>query len=46
MLRSSLKQHLSTLEALGIDPSLRAENLEAKKYIELAKAIDSLSCGS
>lgn len=46
MLRSSLKHHLALLEKIGIDPSLRAENLTAKKYIELAKAIDSLSRGS
>jgi len=37
MLRSSLKDYLPLLEAAGIDPALRAENLSVDAYIELAR---------
>jgi 16S rRNA (adenine1518-N6/adenine1519-N6)-dimethyltransferase len=36
MVRSSLKDYLPALEALGIDSSLRAENLTVQNYIDIA----------
>ena len=41
MLRSSLADHAGALEALGIDPSLRAEALSVSDFIRLARFIDS-----
>lgn len=38
MLRSSLKDYLPVLEGLGIDPTLRAENLSVDDYIRIACA--------
>ncbi len=38
MLRSCLKSHLPALEALGIDPTLRAENLTPLQFVALAIA--------
>lgn len=39
MIRSSLKQYLPQLEELGIDTTLRAENLSVENYVGLAKII-------
>ncbi|MGH1397676.1 MAG: 16S rRNA (adenine(1518)-N(6)/adenine(1519)-N(6))-dimethyltransferase RsmA [Alphaproteobacteria bacterium] len=37
MIRSSLKDYAETIDALGLDPQLRAENLDVVSYIKLAK---------
>ncbi len=37
MIRSSLKDYLPAIEALGIDPTLRAENLTVQQYLDIAK---------
>lgn len=37
MIRSNLKEHLPTIERLGIDPTSRAENLTVSDYIALCK---------
>ncbi|MGB4107454.1 MAG: 16S rRNA (adenine(1518)-N(6)/adenine(1519)-N(6))-dimethyltransferase RsmA [Alphaproteobacteria bacterium] len=37
MIRGSLKDYAEGLERLGIDPTLRAENLSVENFIELAK---------
>lgn len=37
MLRSSLKSYLPQMEALGIDPAQRAEDLSVDSYIKLAR---------
>lgn len=37
MIRSSLKDYAGKIEALGIDPALRAENLSPADFINLAK---------
>lgn len=39
MIRQTLKKHLALLDDLGIDPTLRAENLTLKNYIEIAKKL-------
>ncbi len=39
MIRSSLKQYAAQIEALGIDPTLRAENLTLEDYLNLANSI-------
>lgn len=39
MIRSSLKDYMEHIEALGFDPTLRAENLSVEQYIDLAKRI-------
>ncbi len=36
MVRSSLKDHLGALNALGIDPTKRAENLSVEDYLNIA----------
>lgn len=37
MIRSSLKDYADKIEALGIDPTLRAENLSLQDFIKLAQ---------
>lgn len=39
MLRSSLKNYVAAMEACGIDPTLRAENLTTEQYCDLANYI-------
>lgn len=39
MIRSSMKQFIDVLEELGIDTSLRAENLSVENYIAIANKI-------
>lgn len=41
MIRASMKPYLSVIEALGLDPTLRAENLTVSDFIALADKIDS-----
>ncbi len=36
MIRSSLKDYMGAIEALGIDPSSRAENLTVEDYVRIA----------
>ncbi len=36
MIRSSLKDHMPAIEALGIDPQKRAENLSVQEYLDIA----------
>lgn len=38
MIRTSLKPYLEKLEKLGIDPTLRAENLSVEDYLKIANA--------
>lgn len=40
MIRSSLKEYLPHIEALGIDPTQRAENLSVSDYVELARRVE------
>lgn len=37
MIRSSLKAHMDMIEKLGIDPTVRAENLSVQNFIKIAK---------
>ncbi len=37
MIRSSLKEYMPIIEALGIDPTKRAENLSVEDYLAIAK---------
>lgn len=37
MLRSSMKGYLSVLDALAIDPTLRAENLDVETFVRMAR---------
>lgn len=37
MIRSSLKEYLPAIEALGIDPTKRAENLSVEDFLAIAK---------
>ena len=37
MIRSSLSDYAEAIEAIGLDPTLRAEDVEVKDYVELAK---------
>lgn len=39
MIRSSLKEYIGVIEDLGIDPTLRAENLTVQDFIAIAKKI-------
>ena len=39
MIRSPLKEHIGILQDMGIDTTLRAENLDIQTYIELARRI-------
>lgn len=39
MIRSSLKHYMAALETLGLDPTLRAENLTVEDYINLARLV-------
>lgn len=41
MIRVSLKPYVPILETLGIDPSLRAENLSVQEFARIACAIDA-----
>lgn len=41
MIRTSLKNYLPEIELLGIDPTLRTENLGVEDYVRLAKAVES-----
>ncbi len=41
MIRSSLKEYLPYIEKLGIDPTLRAENLSVNDYVGLAKMVEA-----
>ncbi len=36
MIRSSMKPYLAQIEALGIDPTLRAENISVEQYLQIA----------
>ncbi len=36
MVRSSLRDYISAIEALGIDPQLRAESLTVDQYLDIA----------
>ena len=36
MIRQSLKNHMDKIEALGLDPTLRAENLQITDFVKLA----------
>lgn len=40
MIRASLKPHLDAIEALGLDPTLRAENLSVEDFVALAAHIE------
>lgn len=40
MIRQSLKAYMPIVEALGIEPTLRAENLKIEDFIALAQKID------
>ena len=40
MIRASLKLHLNAIEALGLDPTLRAENLSVADFVALAEQIE------
>jgi 16S rRNA (adenine1518-N6/adenine1519-N6)-dimethyltransferase len=40
MIRQSLKPYVSLFEELGIDPTLRAEDLSVEQFIQLARRID------
>lgn len=40
MIRASLKPHLAAIEALGLDPTLRAENLSVDDFVALAAYIE------
>ena len=40
MIRQSLKPYIKAVEELGIDPTLRAENLKIEDFIALAQKID------
>ncbi len=37
MIRGSMKEYMGAIEALGIDPALRAENLSVEQFIAIAK---------
>ena len=39
MIRSSLKKYIGAIEALGLDPTSRAENLKVEDFINLAKLL-------
>lgn len=39
MIRASLKEHMTAIEKLGLDPTLRAENLSVQDFVELAKLV-------
>lgn len=39
MIRSSLKDYVGIIESLGIDPTLRAENLSVEDFIAIAKKV-------
>lgn len=39
MIRASLKEHVGVIEELGLDPTLRAENLSVQDFVELAKRV-------
>lgn len=39
MIRASLKPYLYAIEACGLDPTLRAENLTVQDFVALAKAL-------
>lgn len=39
MIRSSMKQFMPQIEELGIDPTLRAENLSVENYVAIANKI-------
>ena len=39
MIRASLKEHMPAIEELGLDPTLRAENLSVQDFVELAKRV-------
>ena len=39
MIRSSMKQFIKQIEELGIDPTLRAENLSVEDYVAIANKI-------
>lgn len=41
MIRASLKPYLSAIESLGLEPTLRAENLEVSDFVALARKIES-----
>jgi len=41
MIRSSLKNYKNYFESLGLDETLRAENLKISDFINLAKAVES-----
>lgn len=41
MIRASLKPHLQAIEALGLDPTLRAENLAVSDFVALASKIEN-----
>lgn len=41
MIRASLKPYLSAIESLGLEPTLRAENLEVSDFVALARKIKS-----
>ncbi len=41
MIRTSLKPYLAEIEMLGIDPTLRTENLSVDDYIRLSKAVEN-----
>ena len=36
MIRQSLKNHLDKIDTLGLDPTLRAENLQIEDFVSLA----------
>jgi 16S rRNA (adenine1518-N6/adenine1519-N6)-dimethyltransferase len=36
MIRQSLKNHMDKIETLGLDPTLRAENLQITDFVKLA----------
>ncbi len=38
MIRSSMKEYMPQIEKLGIDPTLRAENLMVQNYLDIATA--------
>jgi 16S rRNA (adenine1518-N6/adenine1519-N6)-dimethyltransferase len=40
MIRTTLKEYSEHIETLGIDKTLRAENLEVQDFVEIAKSIE------
>lgn len=42
MIRQSLKPYMNVIEHLGLDPTLRAENITVEQYIKIAQHVEKL----